>query len=392
MRRAIDQMMDYDQRTPFEAPPEEVKNNVFQQPKLIKPGRDMRRYQMMDYEPQPAPNRYSITPEEFKITNVYQRPKLIKPGRDMRRDQMNDIDFTQPYIMNEGKYESREYDDINEIRREIDEAKMLSGGDHATLFNGDTLNMSANQDTADAEKHDNGGTESGLERYRGSKRDTDIPDLSNFDFNDYAMAGGDVLPTRGSINDFESDFRQRSNNSKKSIYSAFSGDYAGSQESLLSNGYGRPAMPQFNNRKNESKYEQDYKEGHDSPGLNAQPLSDIGDNGSIMSEISNHINLRDDSMDSTDNKPTMEDLIRRMKGVNRTNTNFKDFKKKQKWNPTTGRGNKLKGIKTMSNSLSSIRETQIPYKQPNRSYKGDAVNLVRMGNSTITKIINQYQP
>ena len=403
MRR--DQMMEYDQRTPFEAPPEEVKNNVFQRPKLIKPGRDMRRDQMMDYEPQPAPNRYSITPEEFKITNVYQRPKLIKPGRDMRRDQMNDIDFTQPYIMNEGKYESREYDDIKEIKREIDEAKMLSGGDHATLFNGDTLNMSANQDTADAEKHDNGGTESGLERYRGSKRDTDIPDLSNFDFNDYAMAGGDVLPTRGSINDFESDFRQRSNNSKKSIYSAFSGDYAGSQESLLSNGYGRPAMPQFNNRKNESKYEQDYKEGHDSevfdnqrlqglnaPGLNAQPLSDIGDNGSIMSEISNHINLRDDSMDSTDNKPTMEDLIRRMKGVNRTNTNFKDFKKKQKWNPTTGRGNKLKGIKTMSNSLSSIREAQIPYKQPNRSYKGDAVNLVRMGNSTITKIINQYQP
>ena len=405
MRRASDQMMDYEQLTPFEALPEEVKNNVFQRPKLIKPGRDMRHDQMMDYEPQPAPNRYSITPEEYKITNVYQRPKLIKPGKEMRREQMMDYDFTQPYIMNEGKYESSEYDDIKEIKREIDEAKMLSGGDHATLFNGDTLNMSANQDTADAEKHDNGGTESGLERYRGSKRDTDIPDLSNFDFNDYAMAGGDVLPTRGSINDFESDFRQRSNNSKKSIYSAFSGDYAGSQESLLSNGYGRPAMPQFNNRKNESKYEQDYKEGHDSevfdnqrlqglnaPGLNAQPLSDIGDNGSIMSEISNHINLRDDSMDSTDNKPTMEDLIRRMKGVNRTNTNFKDFKKKQKWNPTTGRGNKLKGIKTMSNSLSSIREAQIPYKQPNRSYKGDAVNLVRMGNSTITKIINQYQP
>ena len=287
------------------------------------------------------------------------------------------------------KEQKEEEEQVKQIKEIIDEAKMLSGGSHATLFNGDTLNISANDDTADEEKHDNGGTESGLERYRKSNSDTDIPDLSDFDFNDYAMSGDDILPREGRtpyIIESGSDFRRRRREGINTRESAFSGDYAGSQESLMANGYGMPSLPNYPNMRdiNENKYGDDMSD--------VSNMSNNGDNGNIMSEISRHINLRDDSMDSTDNKPTMEDLIRRMKGVNRTNTNFKDFKKKQKWNPTTGRGNKLKGIKLMSNSLSSIREASIPYKQPNRTYKGDAVNLVRMGNAKMVGIINQYQP
>ena len=336
---------------------------------------------MAEYQPQNIP-----TPQEYKINYVYQRPKLIKPGKEMRREQMED--YTQPYNeINEGKYESKEYNDMKEINREINEAKMLSGGTHATLFNGDTLNVSADEDSVDEEKHDNGGTQAGIERYKRAQRDTDIPDLSSFDFNNNALAGSDVLPTntRKPMKDFESEFRQRSNNLRKSRDSSYSGDYSGSQESLLANGYGVPALP----RPNEYKYEKEFKNnGNDSGSMNDMSDSD----GSIMSEISSHLNLRDDSIDSVDNKPTLEDLVKRMKGINRTNSSIKDFRAKNKWNPTTGRGNKLKGIKLMTNSLSSIRESQIPYKQPNRSYKGDAVNLVRSGNATMVKIINQYQP
>lgn len=43
-------------------------------------------------------------------------------------------------------------------------------------------------------------------------------------------------------------------------------------------------------------------------------------------------------------------------------------------------------------SVSEVRGSDIPYKQPTRSYKNNAVNLVRLGNQTSYKINNQFAP
>lgn len=290
------------------------------------------------------------------------------------------------------------YNVMKNTKKIIKETKMLTGKNKATLFNGEDLDDESKHD--DDEDMATGATQSGYERNQNARANTDIPDMSDFNFERYAEAGADELPIesqgrrRKPIRE-ESDFRRSNRRRSQGIYSqndplddegAYSNNYAGSNAALQINGYGRPAMPQFNNpnRTREINPNQSM-DGLDQQ--NPEPEED-----QIQNEISNLMNLNMGDNDSIDNPLNMESLLKRMKSANRGDSSMRGFREKNKWNPTMGRGNKLKGIKTMSNSLSSIRESQIPYKQPNRSYKGDAVNLIKKGNSTITKIINQYQP
>jgi hypothetical protein len=77
--------------------------------------------------------------------------------------------------------------------------------------------------------------------------------------------------------------------------------------------------------------------------------------------------------------------------MNRQRVQNPNFRAQNKWNPTIGRGNKLV-LSTAPNSLQTIRDAQIPYRQPGRRVRGNAVDLVRLGVATSTKILNQYQP
>lgn len=304
-----------------------------------------------------------------------------------------------PYILNPNapniSLSEEAYNVMKNTKKIIKETKMLTGKNKGTLFNGEDLDDESKHD--DDEDMTTGATQSGYERNQNARANTDIPDMSDFNFERYAEAGADELPLestgrrRKPIRE-ESDFRRSNRRRSQGINDplddegAYSNNYAGSNAALQINGYGRPAMPQFNNpNRTRERNPNQSMDGLDQQ--NPEPEEDR-----IQNEISNLMNLNMGDNDSIDNPLNMESLLRRMKSANRGDSSMRGFRDKNKWNPTIGRGSKLKGIKTMSNSLSSIRESQIPYKQPNRSYKGDAVNLIKKGNATITKIINQYQP
>ena len=77
--------------------------------------------------------------------------------------------------------------------------------------------------------------------------------------------------------------------------------------------------------------------------------------------------------------------------MNRQRVQNPNFRAQNKWNPTIGRGNKFI-LSTAPNSLQTIRDAKIPYRQPGRRVRGNAVDLVRLGNQTSVRILNQYQP
>jgi hypothetical protein len=95
--------------------------------------------------------------------------------------------------------------------------------------------------------------------------------------------------------------------------------------------------------------------------------------------------------DANDSEIPDDVLAARAQHMNRQRVQNPNFRAQNKWNPTIGRGNKFI-LSTAPNSLQTIRDAQIPYRQPGRRVRGNAVDLVRLGNQTSTKILNQYQP
>ena len=62
-----------------------------------------------------------------------------------------------------------------------------------------------------------------------------------------------------------------------------------------------------------------------------------------------------------------------------------------KWGPRTGRGTKLL-MTAGPQSISEIRNANIEWKRPSRTYKTNQIDLIRKGNQTFGNIINQYAP
>ena len=266
----------------------------------------------------------------------YERPRLAPPGRTMAR-------------------QSALYDEVKEIVRE---ATMLAGGNKATWFDGE-------EDGPDESKHDDdvgpavAGTMAGEERYATARPRADNVDVSQLDMRQGAEAGPWILP----IEKDPLDQRIADQHEAAIKYHREQGNLlsrAGSLASLESNGYGQPQYPDVN------------------------PPSDIGE------EIQGLKDLRG-GPDST-LSPIPDDILAlRAQHMNRQRVQNPNFRAQNKWNPTIGRGNKLI-LSTAPNSLQTIRDAQIPYRQPGRQFRGNAVNLVRLGNQTSTRILNQYQP
>ena len=248
------------------------------------------------------------------------------------------------------------YDHIREIERE---ANMLAGGDKATLFDGEELGP-------DESKHDDddigptiAGTMPAIERESVARSRPDSVDASDFKYNDGVIAGANIVPI-GIKDPLESrSSRLSSDSSRLSSDSLNNNSYSGSRAALNANGFGMPIYPSVEQ-------------------------SSVGD------EIKGYQDLRG-GPDSNDAPIPDEALALRAQRMNRQRVQDPNFRANNKWNPTIGRGNKLV-LSTAPNSLQVIRDAQIKYNQPGRTRRGDAVNLVRLGNQTSNKILNQYQP
>ena len=249
----------------------------------------------------------------------------------------------------------RLYDHIREIERE---ANMLAGGQKATLFDGEELGPDESKRDDDDEGPAISGTMAGIERESVARSRPDSVDASDFKYNDGVIAGANIVPV-GMNDPLESKSSRLSSDSSRLSSDSLISSYSGSRASLNANGFGTPIYPSVEQ-------------------------SSVGD------EIKGYQDLRG-GPDANDESIPDNALALRNQHMNRQRVQNPNFRKENKWNPTIGRGNKLV-LSTAPNALQVIRESQIKYNKPGRTRRGDAVDLIRLGNQTSTKILNQYQP
>lgn len=87
------------------------------------------------------------------------------------------------------------------------------------------------------------------------------------------------------------------------------------------------------------------------------------------------------------------DVEERMGDMNRIPVNKDVMSNLGKFNPFLNTGNSLMMSQGASlGSIGRIRKEDIQYRQPNRSFKGDAVNLARLGRQTAIKNEHEFEP
>ena len=245
---------------------------------------------------------------------------------------------------------ARLYDEVRKIERE---ATMLAGDNKATLFAGQELGVGL-----DESKHDD---MAGKELYDKAGPRADAVDVSRPDMHRKVVAGARVLlPEKDPLmskriadqNEAAINWHREQGN--------FLPSRAGSIDSLNANGYGQAQMPDVNRPADIGEEDRRLRDLRGGPDSALVPISD-------------------------------DVLAARAQHMNRQRVQNPNFRAQNKWNPTIGRGNKFI-LSTAPNSLQTIRDAQIPYRQPGRRVRGNAVDLVRLGNQTSTKILNQYQP
>ena len=234
-------------------------------------------------------------------------------------------------------------DDAFRVRDIVDEVEILSGGPNDSLMDG--------QDLVDENKHETGDNprghaSSGLDRGRKSHAVREI-DLESID---------------SSVNDF------------------FDGGEKGISDDVSSIGrrFGQ-AIPRVRSFADDDDDE-----------------SVMSASDSIMSSITGLTDLsdKDGSWYSKDNDLEKDvDVNERMAVLNKIAINKDTHAEIGKFNPMMNTGNKLLMSQGASlGTISEMRKNEIAYKQPNRKYKGNAVNLVRMGNRTAQLLDNEYAP
>ena len=232
-------------------------------------------------------------------------------------------------------------DDAFRVRDIVDEVEILSGGPNDSLMDG--------QDLVDENKHETGDNprghaSSGLDRGRKS----------------HAVREIDLESIESSVNDF------------------FEGEEKGISDDVSSIGrrFGQ-AIPRVRSFADDDE-------------------SVMSASDSIMSSITGLTALsdKDGSWYSKDNDLEKDvDVNERMAVMNKIAINKDTQTEIGKFNPMMNTGNKLLMSQGASlGTISEMRKNEIAYKQPNRKYKGNAVNLVRMGNRTAQLLDNEYAP
>ncbi len=116
----------------------------------------------------------------------------------------------------------------------------------------------------------------------------------------------------------------------------------------------------------------------------------------IMDSISGLTSLSSDTGSWYSKDSDLDDNIEvsdRMSEINRVPMN-KDMREAVgKFNPMVNAGNSLMMSQGVSlGTINEMRKNEVKYKQPNRKFKNNAVDLVRLGNRTKIMLDNEYAP
>ena len=143
------QSSDIEYKQPNVTPPEDLKRPI------VKPGRIMRRDQLNEYQPQPPPVKFSITPQDYKITNVFQRPTPVKPGKEMKKDSESKVMFYEPEDTSDEVIFSRTNDREGEYKLYQEEKQKMKPGIVRKIKKPDENKYAYLDDNLDENKHDN---------------------------------------------------------------------------------------------------------------------------------------------------------------------------------------------------------------------------------------------
>ena len=235
-------------------------------------------------------------------------------------------------------------DDSRRVRNIVDEVELLSGGNNDSLMNGQDLNIGDDEGKYD-DTDDQGHSTSGLDRGRNSHRVTEI-DLENMD--------------ESLSNLFEEDGNVNIIDDVSSIGRRF-GD----------------AIPRVRNFGDDIS---SIMSGSDSITNYISELTDLSDqDGSWFS--------RDSKLEK--NIPLNE----RMGSANKIPMNKETRDNIGKFNPMMNAGNRLLMSQGASlGTINEMRKKKVNWKQPNRTFKNNQVDLIRLGNQTKIKMDNEFAP
>ena len=288
-----------------------------------------------------VPNTYvdHLAPESYISQDAHDKEEYI--GANPRDHTSQDLRVIEQLRRQE--YE----DDADRVRDIVQEVEILSGGQNDSLMDGQDLVDEQKYDT-DYDNH-RGHSRSGIQRGRDAHA---IPEI-------------DLEDIESSLSQFfgEEDAPEGISDDSASIGRRFG-----------------QAIPRVRGGFNQDDDVQSVMSGSDS----------------IMSTISGLTSLsdKDGSWFSKDKDLEKDiDVNERMSGINKIPMSKDAQTEIGKFNPMMNAGNKLLMSQGASlGTISEMRKKEINYKQPNRKFKNNAVDLVRLGNQTNIKMNQEYDP
>ena len=389
------QSSDIEYKQPNVTPPEDLKRPI------VKPGRIMRRDQLNEYQPQPPPIKFSITPQDYKITNVFQRPTPVKPGKEMKKDSESKVMFYEPEDTSDEVIFSRTNDREGEYKLYQEEKQKMKPGIVRKIKKPDENKYAYLDDNLDENKHDNYSGWIGNRSMNGEpnvyaeitpiRRNNQpidlIPSPSPEGEVKQILHEYDILKVRNNAD--ENEFRDPALNARDFKYNIV-GD-AGEDElpSVISSGASGRSYQQS---EISSIRDIDYEPSIPSSVGNRSWNSDLRSNAPFSDlDLNGQDDFKDDESIYDFNRNLNDEALSENAGLS-----FQDRinQRKRMMEIRNKRSNKNRGSKISTKvsepSIDSVRNAKIQFKHPSRTYKTNQVNYIRQGNKTATEIFNQY--
>jgi len=393
------QSSDIEYKQPNVTPPEDLKRPI------VKPGRVMRRDQLNEYQPQPPPVKFSITPQDYKITNVFQRPTPVKPGREMKKDSESKVMFYEPEDTSDEVIFSRTNDREGKYKLYQEEKQKMKPGIVRKIKKPDEnkyayLDKNNNSDL-DENKHDNYSGWIGNRSMNGEpnvyaeitpiRRNNQpidlIPSPSPEGEVKQILHEYDILKVRNNAN--ENEFRDPALNARDFKYNIVGDAGEDDLPSVISSGasgmgYQQSEISSIRNI--------EYEPSIPSSVGNRSWNSDLRSNAPYSDlDLNGQDDFKDDESLYDFNRNLNDEALSENAGLS-----FQDRinQRKRMMEIRNKRSNKNRGSKISTKvsepSIDSVRNAKIQFKHPSRTYKTNQVNYIRQGNKTATEIFNQY--
>jgi hypothetical protein len=394
------QSSDIEYKQPNVTPPEDLKRPI------VKPGRVMRRDQLNEYQPQPPPVKFSITPQDYKITNVFQRPTPVKPGREMKKESESKVMFYEPEDTSDEVIFSRTNDREGEYKLYQEEKQKMKPGIVRKIKKPDEnkyayLDKKNNADL-DENKHDNYSGWIGNRSMNGEpnvyaeitpiRRNNQPIDLIPLPSPEgevkQILHEYDILKVRNNAD--ENEFRDPALNARDYKYNIKAD--AGEDElpsSIISSG---ASGRSYQHSEISSIRNIEYEPSIPSSVGNRSWNSDLRSNAPFSDlDLNGQDDFKDDESVYDFNRNLNDEALSENAGLS-----FQDRinQRKRMMEIRNKRSNKNRGSKISTKvsepSIDSVRNAKIQFKHPSRTYKTNQVNYIRQGNKTATEIFNQY--